>query len=78
LEHFPYTGVRAPAPHSTVSRIVGRVDEVNHERPDKLNLNDHLLVLRPDKMRLIGMYYSKRTRIAHLAFRFVEFIAEVA
>src|SRR6516164_6428024 len=50
--------------------VVSRVDVVDDARTDELNLDDHLLVPRPYKMRVLCRQREEGTRLQHLAFLF--------
>src|SRR5262249_60467082 len=53
-----------------LARVVSRVDVVDAARTDELNLEDCLLVPRPNKMRVLCRQREKGTRLQHLAFLF--------
>ena len=53
-----------------LARVVGRVDVVDDPRTEELNLDDHLLIPRPNKMRVLCRQREEGTRLQHLAFLF--------
>src|SRR6266478_8622469 len=48
---------------SFLAWIVGRIDVVDASRPDELNLDDRLLVSRPNKMRVFYRVREERARL---------------
>src|SRR5207244_5594539 len=46
-----------------LARIVGRIDVVDASRPDELNLDDRLLISRPNKMRVSCRVREERARL---------------